>query len=132
MLQLCALNLCLFFYPYKRNNKLIMKAICNNVTSSFLYQSSSANGEFDNKWSKYTYFAQVCWNPGLYSCPYGGKIICFFLNRLDSSLINASVGGSRHSGINMMNDNGSLVSPSKPCNEPSKKKPCNILWKRGK
>jgi len=40
-------------------------------------------------------------------------MICFFLKGLDSSLINASVGGSRHSGMNTINDSGSTDSPNK-------------------
>ena len=54
-----------------------------------------------------TYFETRCWKPCLYSCSYAGTTTCFLLKWLVSSLSRAFGAGSRHSGINTMNESGS-------------------------
>ena len=63
-----------------------------------------------------TYVAHACWKPCLYSCSKGGMVSCLRLNVLLSRRMRASVGGSLQSGINTINDRGSLLSASKLCN----------------
>ena len=54
----------------------------------------------------------MCWNPCRYSCSNVGTTTCLRFHTDSSSLLSTGGAGSRHSGMKMMNDRGSLESDS--------------------
>ena len=60
-----------------------------------------------------TYLGMMCWNPWRYSCSKVGTTTCLRFHTDSSSLLSTGGAGSRHSGMKMMNDSGSLESDSK-------------------
>ena len=58
------------------------------------------------------YFGIMCWNPCRYSCSNVGTTTCLRFHTDSSSLLSTGGAGSRHSGMKMMKDNGSLESDS--------------------